>query len=186
MAVVSSQFCKSEEVALVYRRGWRNEEVLDLTGRPLFKVKHPSFVWNRDHYIVDLTTNAPLVRLRPQMFLPVRGIWYGYHAQQDRMLFMLRSSSIFQISMSIDVFVGSDKEPGKNRQPDYQIKGHSFSRGIDIVRGHNQEQAKGGSLWGRTEYTISVAPGVDIAFVVSLIAIVHDKRSSSNASSTTV
>ncbi|EFJ27158.1 hypothetical protein SELMODRAFT_412101 [Selaginella moellendorffii] len=169
MAVVSSQFCKSEEVALVYRRGWRNEEVLDLTGK--------------DHHFPEALNPDNLCS---QMFLPVRGIWYGYHAQQDRMLFMLRSSSIFQISMSIDVFVGSDKEPGKNRQPDYQIKGHSFSRGIDIVRGHNQEQAKGGSLWGRTEYTISVAPGVDIAFVVSLIAIVHDKRSSSNASSTTV
>ncbi|EFJ21452.1 hypothetical protein SELMODRAFT_417499 [Selaginella moellendorffii] len=158
-AVVGDQFRSAQEqLQLVYERNtWSSDTVTDLNGRLLLKVKRPTF--SATDVLITDPSSRPIVVIYHEL-KNFRTNWKVFREQSrdTPLLCTVRKSSRIQFSLSLDEVLGSSIEVSRGRG------------GAVVAR------AEAISLLSNTRYQISVAPGVDYVFVLSLILIVKEKE----------
>ncbi|XP_024535931.1 protein LURP-one-related 15 [Selaginella moellendorffii] len=179
-AVVGDQFRSAQEqLQLVYERNtWSSDTVTDLNGRLLLKVKRPTF--SATDVLITDPSSRPIVVIYHEL-KNFRTNWKVFREQSrdTPLLCTVRKSSRIQFSLSLDVFLASNNPDSDSSEPDFQVKKEVLGSSIEVSRGRGGAvvaRAEAISLLSNTRYQISVAPGIDYVFVLSLILIVKEKE----------
>ncbi|XP_047306444.1 protein LURP-one-related 10-like [Impatiens glandulifera] len=191
LAVVGSQYCCISEfpvdLAIVVNAG--SLMVTDTLDKVMFKLELQLSLHHR-RIIVDPARN-PVVTLRQKIIGTLHGRWKVYmgdsHDKKD-LLFTAKATSWVQFKTKIHVFLANNT---KKKVPDFTLEGNYFERSCIVYSGDGESKSilaqmhkNIGStptmkslLAGNDNYSVTVYPNVDYAFIVALIAILHSNYS---------
>lgn len=182
VAVVGEAFCFPYLVDLTVKRGIYGVsslqfDVFDGNRTPLLRV-HGSLLrlWQKKRTICD-PFDLPVVTMRAKT-LALRNVWEVYKGEssaKENLLYTVRESKYFQMKVRLDVFMASNQGDVCN----FHVKGSYASKNFKVYQGDTviaevKEEKKLGDLFIGTErFDVRVFPGVDYAFVVSLLVIMN-------------
>lgn len=93
---------------------------------------------------------------------------------EENQLFSVKKTSVIQFKTHLEVFLaGNDNQ----ECPDYTVKGNFFEREAQIFQGDNliaelkRKFTVGNVLLDKHTFTIVVFPGIDQAFIATLVVI---------------
>ncbi|CAF1704107.1 unnamed protein product [Brassica oleracea var. botrytis] len=186
MAIVGPQFCAPYPVDLgIVRKVMTitdgNFAVTDVNGNLLFKVKEPLFSLSDKRFLLDASDN-PIMTLRENK-VSLHDRWQvfrGESTDQKDLVYTLKRSSMIQLMKpKLDVFLAQNKEM---KVCDFHVKGSWIDRSCVVYAGksdaivaqmHKKHTAQS-ILIGKSNFSVTVYPNVDYAFIVSLIVILDD------------
>lgn len=181
VAVISHQYCAPYPVQLTIQRkpisfSGGDFKVLDSLGNLLLTVQGRAFSLRDKRILRDQAGNALLTMKRK--LLSLHQMWEAYRGEettQENLLFTARTSKVFQLRTSLNICL-----PGSNSQTDFKVKGSFFERSCTIYQGTNviaemrSRYTISKVLLERNKFAITLYPGVDYAFIVSLVLILHE------------
>ncbi|KAG2294887.1 hypothetical protein Bca52824_041556 [Brassica carinata] len=138
-----------------------------VSGNLLFKVKEPLFSLSDKRFLLGASDN-PIMALRSRK-----------ESDQNDRCTLKRSSMIQLMKPKLDVFLAQNKEM---KVCDFHVKGSWIDRSCVVYAGksdaivaqmHKKHTAQS-ILIGKSNFSVTVYPNVDYAFIVSLIVILDD------------
>ncbi|KAI4338976.1 hypothetical protein MLD38_023972 [Melastoma candidum] len=158
-----------------------NFVVMDANGNILFKVRGALLTFVHERRVMVDATGNPIVTLRSK-FRTVHDRWQvfrGESTEQNNMLFSAKTSSILYLKTKLHVFlVGNVTED----VCDFRVEGSWFDRSCVVYLGETstvvaqmkKKHTVGSVLLGKDNYTVTVHPYVDYAFMVAIILILDE------------
>lgn len=181
VAVIGQQFCAAYPVQLTIQRrpisfSGGDFNVFDSLGNLLLTAEGRAFSL-RDIRILRDQAGNPLLTLRKKL-LSLHQRWEAYRGEeskQENLLFTARTPKVFQLRTSLNVSLS-----GSAAQTDFKVKGSFFQRSCTIYQGATiiaqmrRKYTVSQFLLGRDTFLITVYPGIDHAFTVALVLILHE------------
>ncbi|XP_004302600.1 PREDICTED: protein LURP-one-related 10-like [Fragaria vesca subsp. vesca] len=185
VAIISPSFCTPYPVDLgivrkVLTITHGNFVVTDVNGNTVFKVKgaHLSL---RDRRVLLDAAGYPIVTFRKKL-RSVHERWQvfrGDSTELSNLVFSVKMSSWIQMKTKLDVFLASNT---REDAPDFQVKGSWFERSCVVYAGNSstilaqmhKKHTVSSVLFGKDNFSVTVYPGVDYAFIVALIVILDE------------
>ncbi|XP_043725866.1 protein LURP-one-related 15-like [Telopea speciosissima] len=182
ITIVGPQFCAPYPVdfSILRKVGKGNFSVADeVTGNILFEVKVNHLSFHGRRVLLDSNGN-PLLSIRKKI-LSAHWRWEVFRGDSWKskdLLFSVKKSSLFQFMTQLDVFLAANT---KEEICDFKIKGSWLKRSCMIYIGNssnviaqmNKKQSVQSVLFGKDNFTVTVYPNVDYAFIVALIVILN-------------
>ncbi|KAL3826181.1 hypothetical protein ACJIZ3_022210 [Penstemon smallii] len=183
--VISPQFCVGYPVDLtICRKMMTLAEgsfgVTDLNGNLMFKVKGKIFSLHDRRVLCDAAEN-PLVTFRQKLLSAHRRweVFRGDSTDSKDLLFTVRKSSLLQLKTKLEVFLASNT---KENVCDFKIEGSWLERSCVIYAGNSngiiaqmkKKHTAQSIVLGKDTFGVTVYPNVDYAFIVALVAILHE------------
>ncbi|BBN05380.1 hypothetical protein MPTK1_3g12630 [Marchantia polymorpha subsp. ruderalis] len=141
----------------------------DTQGYLLFQVQRKWPSLHSKHTVCD-SMERPLVQVSKKLG-EWRPTWEAIRANGDQQpVFLMKKSSLNPLNKTFDVFLGTNISMSR---PDFTMKREFFSNNYTIC--YNDEpiaQAIWKLSFGKTSYMVIVKPGVDRAFITSLVVII--------------
>ncbi|KAJ7950075.1 LURP-one-like protein [Quillaja saponaria] len=187
--VISPQFCAPYPVDLaivkkVLTLSDGNFVVTDVNGNIIFKVKGILFTFvHRRRVLIDAAGN-PIVTLR-QKAMSAHSRWQvfrGDSTDSKDLIFSAKTSSILYLKTKLDVFLANNTT---EEVCDFRVKGSWLERSCEVYAGesstivaqmHKKHTAQS-ILLGKDNFTVTIYPNVDYAFIVSIIVILDEINS---------
>ncbi|KAL1191993.1 Protein LURP-one-related 15 [Cardamine amara subsp. amara] len=184
--IVDPRFCVSYPVEMaivrkVMKLKGGNFVITDVKGKMLFKVKDPVFGLHDKRILLD-GSGSQVLTLREKI-VSMHDRWQvfrGGSTEQGDLLYTVKKTSMVQlIRTKLEVFLSHNKE---EKTCDFRVKGNWSENSCIVYAGESdaivaQMQTKDtvqSVVWGKDNYTVTVNPNVDYAFIASLIVILHD------------
>jgi uncharacterized protein YxjI len=183
-AIVGAQYChaKAEQFALenaIFNKDW---SITNANGQEVFRVRGKRFEWCKaKRELVDMDGNSiVLMQEKPWLWI---GTWNAFEpGNQEKPLWTMRKSCFCSFGPQLQIFLPSNTE---REIPDYTINGQWLCRTCTIFCGEQKvaEVVRDVSLknvvTSKSIFHVLVQPGVDTAFIFSLIVImdklyIHD------------
>ncbi|KAJ0088391.1 hypothetical protein Patl1_31480 [Pistacia atlantica] len=164
-----------------------NFVVQDINGNTLFKVKGALLTIHNRRVLLD-SAGKPIVTLRKKI-MTAHDRWQVFRGESKEpsdLIFTAKRSSMFQLKTKLDVFLASNT---KEDVCDFKVKGSWSERSCVIHAGdssailaqmHMKDTAES-ILLGKDQFTVTVYPKIDYAFVISLIVILDAINSEGSA-----
>ncbi|XP_010490512.1 PREDICTED: protein LURP-one-related 15 [Camelina sativa] len=183
--IVDPRYCAPYPVDLTIVRKMMsltdgNFAITDVNGNLLFKVKEPVFGLHDKRILLD-ASGTPVVTLREKM-VSMHDRWQvfrGGSTEQRDLLYTVKRSSMLQLKTKLDVFLGHNKD---EKRCDYRVKGSWLERSCVVYAGesdaivaqmHRKHTVQSVFL-GKDNFSVTVYPNVDYAFIASLVVILDD------------
>ncbi|XP_059301669.1 protein LURP-one-related 14-like [Lycium ferocissimum] len=154
-------------------------DVLDDTGNSLLQGDGKVWHLRKKKRIITDPAGLPLLTLREKT-LSWRNTWKVYRGESsDRndVLYTVKRSSTIQMKMQLDVFLASNVN---GEICDFHVKGSFTNQSFKVYKRDTliaevKERFKLGSFFkGRENFELRVYPGVDYAFIVSILIIYNE------------
>ncbi|XP_002533824.2 protein LURP-one-related 10 [Ricinus communis] len=189
VAIISPQYCYPYPVDLaIVRKVWTladgNFDVQDINGNIIFKVKEILLTFlHEKKLILDPAGNTIVTLRRKAMTAHSRWqVFRGESTDPKDVIFTAKTHSIFYLKTKLDVFLANNNTDEK--VCDFKVKGSFFERSCVVYAGdedsttivaqmHKKHSAQS-ILLGKTNFTVTVYPNIDYAFIVALIVILDD------------
>jgi uncharacterized protein YxjI len=150
--------------------------IKDAQGTLLFDVKGKRILALHTRRVVYDASGNALVLLKRKM-ATMHDRWLAYRGESDdsdsNMLFSMAKSSLIQLTPSYDIFLGTNQ----TSTPDFKVKGDFFEHNYSILYNGTpvaevRKKINLSSIFvGKDQYGVTVYPGVDHAFIASVIVI---------------
>nr|GMC59202.1 protein LURP-one-related 14-like [Ipomoea batatas] len=184
VSVVGDGFCVPYLIDLSVKKAMRclsdtHVDVRDVTGNLLFQTRGSLWQLNKKRIMRD-PAGFPVLTLREKP-LSCRHRWTVHRGESSDvggLLYSVQRSHPLQMKTRLDVFL-----PGNVRGdvPDFQVIGCYSSQSFRVYRGEMviaevKDNFKLGSFLakGHESFGVRVYPGVDYAFIVSLLVILNE------------
>ncbi|BBN12346.1 hypothetical protein MPTK1_5g19330 [Marchantia polymorpha subsp. ruderalis] len=161
--------------------------IADGQGRLLFDVESKMFGIHTKRILRD-SKGIPLVLLK-KMNVTLHDRWEAYRgddSHDSNLLFIMKKSSIYQMKPSFDIYLSANTALTR---PDFTLKGDFYQHSYTVFFHHTPiaEASKKINVQsvfaGKDQYGVTVFPGVDHAFIASLIVIVDQIQQDDTGSS---
>ncbi|KAG6557076.1 hypothetical protein Mapa_001002 [Marchantia paleacea] len=147
--------------------------IKDPQGSLLFQVKSKVPSLHTKRIVCDSNENA-LVLLTKKV-ITMHDTWEATRANDDqKTVFVMKKSSVVQLKPSFHVFLGTNTSMSK---PDFTLKGDFFQfnyticyNDVPIAEASRRLNASA-IIVGKDQYVVTIQPGVDHAFIASLVVI---------------
>lgn len=182
-AVVRQRYCLQN--AAQYRlenellsKAWT---ITDAKGEVVFRVRGKKVDWYKSkRELVDESGN--IVVYMEEKPWALKNVWRAFAPGGSEPLFTLKSTSAFSFKPNVNIFLPSNTA---QKQPDYTIEGGFLAKrcriyfGEELVAEVTREASLKNIIITKSIFNIIVYPGVDVAFIFSIIIImdkiyVHD------------
>ncbi|EOA33449.1 hypothetical protein CARUB_v10020946mg [Capsella rubella] len=180
--IVDPKYCSPHPVDLAIVRKLMkvthgNFVITNFNGCLLFKVKDPFFSLHDKRILLD-GSGAQIMTLKGKI-VSMHDRWQvfrGGSTAPGDLLYTVKRSSMIQLRAKLDVFLAHNKE---ERKCDFRVKGTWSERSCVVYAGesdaivaqmHEKETLQSVFL-GKDNYSVTVYPNVDYAFISSLILI---------------
>jgi uncharacterized protein YxjI len=185
--VVGEQYCHKtvQEFTLENAVVTKDWSITNADGHEVFRVRGKMFDWcKKKRQLVDLDGNPiVLMESKPLSFI---GAWKAFAPNnQEQPLWTMKKSCFCSIGPKLQIFLPSNEE---RKVPDYTIKGNWLCKKSTIFFGEQiaaevvRDASLKNVLMTKSIFHVTVQPGVDTAFIFSLIVIM-DKLYIHNAKS---
>ncbi|KAG0589793.1 hypothetical protein KC19_1G048300 [Ceratodon purpureus] len=175
-AVVGAQYCslKAEQFTLenaIFSKDW---SITNANGQEVYRVRGKRVDWCKaKRELVDMDGNTiVLMEQKPWSFM---GAWRAFEPDnKEQPLWTMKKSSFCSFGPKLQIFLPSNAE---REIPDYTIKGQWLCKKCTIFLGEQKvaEVVRDASLKNvlieKSIFHVLVQPGVDTAFIFSLIVI---------------
>ncbi|CAK7343660.1 unnamed protein product [Dovyalis caffra] len=198
VAIISPQYCAPYPIDLAIVRKLMtladgNLAVTDVNGNIIFKVKEILLTFLHEKKLILDPAGNPIVTLRRKA-MTAHSRWQAFRGESTDpkdLLFNAKTHSMMYLKTKLDVFLANNKE---EKVCDFKVKGSFFERSCVVYAGdedsttivaqmHKKHTAKSIFL-GKDNYTVTVYPNIDYAFIAALIVILDDiNRQAREASS---
>ncbi|KAD6120312.1 hypothetical protein E3N88_11583 [Mikania micrantha] len=187
MAVVGPNFLAPRPVDLIIdKKLWNgNFTITDVNGNVVFKVKE-KFMSLRERRVLFDAAGNPILSFQKKVmsFLESWQAFKGDSKDSKDKLFSVKRSSLFQIRVSLNVFLASNAQ----NPYDFKVKGSWFGGsctiyardGTTIIAKMEKKHTVGSVLFGKDKFKVTVHPNVDYAFIVALILILSTAGSNNS------
>ncbi|CAH2053828.1 unnamed protein product [Thlaspi arvense] len=183
--IVDKRFCAPYPVDLtIVRKVMRltagNFVITDVNGDMLFKVKDPVFGLHDKRILLDGSGSSVLNMREKIVSLHHRWqVFRGVNKEPEDLLYTVKRSSMIQFKTKLDVFLSHNKE---EKSCDFRVKGSWSQSSCVIYLGEsdtiiaemNKNDTLKSVLFGKDNFSVTVYPNVDYAFIASLIVILDD------------
>ncbi|KAL1191998.1 Protein LURP-one-related 15 [Cardamine amara subsp. amara] len=179
--LVDPRFCASYPVELaIVRKVMRltagNFVIKDVNGKMLFKVKDRVFGVHDKRTLLDSSGSKVLTLREKIMSMHSRWqVFRGGSTEQRDLLYTVKKTSMIQFKTKLDVFLSHNEE---EERCDFRVKGNWSESSCVVYAGESDaivaQMDKEDNFWGKDNYTVTVNPNVDYAFIASLIVILDD------------
>ncbi|CAH2053826.1 unnamed protein product [Thlaspi arvense] len=184
-AIVDQRFCAPYPVDItIVRKLMRlkpgNFVITDVNGDMLFRVKDPVFGFHDKRILLDGSA-SPVLNMREKIVsLHQRWrVFRGVSKEQKDLLYTVKRSSLLQFKTKLDVFLSHNKE---EKICDFRVKGSWSESSCVIYVGESDtivaemqtNDTLRSVLFGKDNFSVTVYPNVDYAFIASLIVILDD------------
>nr|AFK40426.1 unknown [Lotus japonicus] len=157
-----------------------NFVVTDINGNIVFKVKG-SLLTLRDRRVLIDAAGNPIATLRRKI-MTAHDRWQAYRGESTEakdLIFTLKRSSLIQFKTKLDVFLATNT---KEDVCDFKVKGSWFERSCVVYAGESntivaqmhKKHTVQSILIGKDNFTVTVYPNIDYAFIVALIVILDE------------
>lgn len=183
--IVGPQYCASYPVDLAIVKKVLtitdgNFVVTDINGNVIFKVKGALLTLHDRRTLLDAAGN-PIVTLREKI-MSAHDRWKifrGGSVEAKDLIFSVKRSSMIQFKTKLHVFLANNT---KEDVCDYRIEGSWSERSCVIYAGESntviaqmhKRQNVQSVLLGKDNFSVTVYPNIDYAFIVALIVILDD------------
>nr|GLL24382.1 protein LURP-one-related 15-like [Ipomoea trifida] len=187
LVVISPEYCTPYHLQIsikkkVYFLAGNGYEVKDAAkGTILFKVENiPTFI-NSKVVVYDPAGNS-IITLRRKAFT-WRTRWKVYRGESKEekdLIFSARESSAFQFNTNLDVFLAGNTS---EQVCDYKMKTSGFTQSTcdiyvkpssTLIAEMKKKVTAGSIFLGKDNFTVTLQPNVDQAFIVALIVILQE------------
>ncbi|CAH9146852.1 unnamed protein product [Cuscuta epithymum] len=164
--------------------------VNDIYGDQWFKVRGKMLSLRDRRVLFDVADN-PLVTFQHKLLTAHRR-WIAYRGDstdENDVLFTVRQSSLIQVTSDsktkLEVFMAHNMAKEGNGVCDFYVKGSCCETSCDIFIGGtktmiaqmHRSQSFFSAYLGKDNFTMSIRPNVDYAFIVSLVVILEEINS---------
>lgn len=157
-----------------------NFVVTDINGNVIFKVKGKLLSLRDRRVLLDGAGN-PIVTLREKI-MSAHDRWQvfrGESVEPNNLVFTVKRSSIIQLKTKLHVFLANNTT---ENVCDYKIEGSWSERSCLIYAGDSstvvaqmhKKHTVQSILIGKDNFSVTVYPNIDYAFIVALIVILDD------------
>ncbi|KFK24672.1 hypothetical protein AALP_AA8G010000 [Arabis alpina] len=157
-----------------------NFVITDVKGNLLFKVKDPVFGLHDKRILLD-GSGYPVLTFREKIMSMHQSwqVFRGGSTDQRDLLYTVKRSSMLQLKTKLDVFLSHNIE---ENTCDFRVKGSWSERSCIVYAGetdtiiaqmHRKNTAQSVFL-GKDNFSVTVYPYVDYAFIASLIVVLDD------------
>ncbi|XP_019162094.1 PREDICTED: protein LURP-one-related 10-like isoform X2 [Ipomoea nil] len=186
LVVISPEYCAPHHLQIsikkkVYFLATHGYEVKDAAnGTILFKVENIPTFFDTKVVVFDPAGNSILTIRRKAFTLRTRWeVYRGESKKEKDLIFSARKSSAFQFTTNLDVFLAGNTS---EQVCDYKMKTSYSESTCDIyvkpsstLIAQMQKKVTAGSLFlGKDNFTVTLHPNVDQAFIVALIVILQE------------
>lgn len=184
-APVSNTYCVpyvaqfNVDQQLMSLRGGRFH-ITDPRGTLLFETKNKNILALHERRLISDASGNPLVLLKKKI-ATMHERWSAYRGEHDHesnVIFHIAKSSLIQFKASFDIFLAKNQ----TSTPDFTVKGNFFQRNYTVFfNGTPIAEARkkvnvATLLVGKEQYEVTVFPGVDHAFIASIIVIMEEAK----------
>lgn len=151
-------------------------DVLDDIGISLLQGEGKVWHLRKKKRIITDPAGLPLLTLREKT-LSWHNTWKVYSSDRNELLYTVKRSSTFQMKMQLDVYLASNIS---GEICDFHVKGSFTNQSFKVYKGDTliaevKERFKLGSFFkGRENFEVRVYPGVDYAFIVSILIVYNE------------
>ncbi|KAB1224565.1 Protein LURP-one-related 15 [Morella rubra] len=151
----------------------------DVNGNVIFKIKGALLTLRDRRVLIDAAGN-PIVTLRQKM-MSAHDRWQvfrGESVEPNDLIFSVKRSSMIQLKAKLHVFLANNT---KEDVCDFRVEGSWLERSCTIYAGESStlvaqmhtKHTVQSILIGKDNFTVTVYPNIDYAFIVSLIVILE-------------
>ncbi|KAF5471474.1 hypothetical protein F2P56_008262 [Juglans regia] len=185
LPIIGTQYCAPYPVDLsvvkkVMTMSDGNFVVTDINGTVIFKVKGKLMSLHDQRILLDAAGN-PIVTLREKI-MSAHDRWYVYRGESKEpndLLFTVKRSSMIQLKAKLHVFLANNT---KEEVCDFKVEGTYSERSCvvyagdspNIVARMSKKTTAQSVLIGKDNFSVTVYPNVDYAFIIALIVILDD------------
>lgn len=195
VAVISPQYCCPYPVDLAIVRKVMtitdgNFVVTDINGNILFKVKGVFLTFIHQRRVLLDGAGNPIVTLREKAMTAHHRwqVFRGESTEPQDLIFSAKTSSVWNVRTKLDVFLANNT---KEDVCDFRVKGSWFERSCTIYAGESstivaqmhKKHTVQSILIGKDNFTVTVYPNIDYAFIVALIVILDEINHARSSSS---
>ncbi|KAL4568198.1 hypothetical protein LXL04_023805 [Taraxacum kok-saghyz] len=182
MCVIGSQFIADCQMDLIVEQNsCGNLLITDINHNILLKVKPCNTSCHRQRVVLDVH-DKPIVMIREKFVSGHKrwNVFRGDSKSKSDIIFSTKTFHMIQFKTSVDVFL-TNKVGGKNVY-DFKIKGSWSNRNCTINMGdtsgtiaqmYKMQSPTENMKFVKGNFMVTIYPGVDYAFVVTLMAIVE-------------
>ncbi|CAL9242628.1 unnamed protein product [Arabidopsis halleri] len=91
-------------------------------------------------------------------------VFRGGNTEQRDLLYTVKRASMLQLKTKLDVFLGHNKD---EKRCDFRVKGSWLERSCVVYAGEYV-------FLGKDNFSVTVYPNIDYAFIASLVVILDD------------
>lgn len=175
-AVVRQRYCLQN--AAQYRlenelmsKAWT---ITDAVGEVVFRVRGKKVDWVKSkRELID--DNGNVVVYMEEKPWTLKNVWKAYSPGESEPLFTLKSSSAFSFKPKVNIFLSTNTA---QKTPDYTVDGGFLAKkcriyfGDELVAEVTREASLKNIIITKSIFNAIIYPGVDIAFIFSIIIIV--------------
>ncbi|KAK7845690.1 protein lurp-one-related 15 [Quercus suber] len=184
-AVIGPQYCAPYPVdLLVVRKVFTitdgNFAVTDTGGNVIFKVKGVLFSIKTRRLILD-ATGTPIMTLKPKL-LTAHDRWLAFRGDSlnaSNLIFTAKRSSFLQFKVKLHVFLANNTQEDVC---DYKVEGSWNEKSCTVYHGQSsnivaqmhKKQTVQSIVMGQDNFSVTIYPNIDYAFIVALIVILDE------------
>ncbi|KAF5471464.1 hypothetical protein F2P56_008252 [Juglans regia] len=183
--VICTQYCTPYTVDLavvkkVMTISGGNFVVTDSKGTVIFYVKE-KLMSLHDHRVLFHADGNPIVTLREKIMSAHHrwNVYRGKSKEPNDLIFTVKRSSMIQMRAKLHVFLANNTN---EEVCDFMVEGSSHEKSCvvytgdrtNIVAEMGKKTTVRSALFGKDNYSVTVHPNVDYAFIVALIVILDD------------
>lgn len=183
VTVVGAEHCRAHSIELTVSEkkaslSGESYEIADADGNCLFKMDGHAFSV-RDKCTLLNREGCPVLTARKKL-MSMHDTWEVYagdKCEAESRLFEVKKSSFFQLKTSLDVLLNGNSN---DDCPDFRIKGNFFEREAQILKGETviaevkRKFSVGNVIMDKHVFCVEVRPHIDLAFIATLIVILHE------------
>ncbi|KAJ0266229.1 hypothetical protein HA466_0002630 [Hirschfeldia incana] len=181
VAVVSDVFCCPYPIQLTVKKKCKGLsgaklEVVDLNSNVVLRVDGPHDSFSKKRVLRD-PAGYPLLTMREKLTSLHDGwtVHRGEGSDPTELMFTVKRSNALQWRARLDVFFQSHHLPGN-----FSVVGTYFDDSAKVYHSNaviaevKEKTTFGGFFKGKQDFVVRINPGVDYAFVVSLLVILNE------------
>ncbi|KAK4582251.1 hypothetical protein RGQ29_025430 [Quercus rubra] len=184
-AVIGPQYCAPYPVDLsVVRKVLTitdgNFAVTDTGGNVIFKVKGVLFSIKTRRLILD-AAGTPIMTLKPKL-LTAHDRWLAFRGDSlnaSNLIFTAKRSSFLQFKVKLHVFLANNTQEDVC---DYKVEGSWNEKSCTVYHGQSsnivaqmhKKQTVQSIVMGKDNFSVTIYPNIDYAFIVALIVILDE------------
>ncbi|BAF13609.1 Os03g0816700, partial [Oryza sativa Japonica Group] len=190
VVVVDARHCAAEATAFAVARvigtTERDFAVTDAAGAVVMRLEGAVFSLRKRTLLLD-AARRPVLTMTDSTYL-MSSMWHAFRGDSTSrrsVLFSVVKESVVQVRTKIFVYLGGYRSA--DQVPDFVIGGNYYGGACTVFAGNSDSDADAaiaqitrpnlaGTLVGltRSVYTARINPGIDQAFILSLVVILHE------------